>query len=924
MGKPVLYLIDGSSYIFRAYYAIKSLNTSKGFPTNAVYGFASMLFKFLKDYNPQYLGIVFDSQGDTFRNKIYPLYKANRSAPPDGLVPQFSKIFELVDGFNVPQYQIDGFEADDVMGAIAKVAEQKGMEVVLVTGDKDFYQLVSANITLLDTMKNRQVGIEEVMKKYRVTPNRIIDVFALAGDVIDNIPGVKGIGEKTAISLIAEFGSLDGLLENMDKVTSRQRALIEENREDALLSRRLFTIKTDIQMGLDVWSFKYEGLNKAKLGRIFRDLEFKNLLREIGEPEVRPRVPSGKDNHSETGSAIQQDQGGPAHVAEDSTTASHKKYRLVLSLDELDKVISRIKDTGEVAIALETTSTKPMLAQIVGITLCPVSHEAYYIPVTHRNLSNTSFIQLDISYVLEKVKPLLESKYISKVGHNLKHEIVVLKRYGVNMSSVAFDAIIASHMIDSSRGSYSLGELSSLYLDRRIVSYKDVTTVGKSRITFDELELEPAKEYAAKRANLAIMLSRVLKPELEKIKVAQVFKDVELEFIQVLAQVEMNGVKVDAERLKELSNEFEIYLEKVAKEIYAKVGYEFNLNSPLQLRRVLFDTLGLPKSKLTKKGEPSTDVEVLNNLSKLNPVPQKVLEHRALSKLKSTYVDSLPKLINSETGRIHTFFNPVGSSTGRLSSSDPNLQNIPIKTMQGKRIREAFIPEKGYVLLSADYSQIELRLLAHFSQDKSLVEAFVMGSDIHNRTASEIFGVAGGMVTPEMRRFAKNINFGIIYGISAFGLAKQLGTSVSVAKSYIEEYFRRYDSVKEYIEKSISEARDKGYAETILGRRRPIPELQSGDRNRRGFGERMAMNTPIQGSAADIIKIAMVSIHKRLINGYESRMILQVHDELLFEVKETELDDLSQVVRQDMEGAWELSVPLKVDIGTGINWAQSH
>lgn len=899
MEKPILYLIDGSSYIFRAYYAIRHLSNSKGFPTNAVYGFTAMLFKFLKDYEPTHLGIVFDSKGKTFRDDIYPLYKANRSAPPEDLVPQFEKIFEMVDAFNIPQVQLEGFEADDLMGTISKNVEKGNAKVVLVTGDKDFCQLVSDKVTLLDTMKNKITGMAEVKEKYGVSPDRVIDVFALAGDAVDNIPGVKGIGEKTAVSLISKFGSLDELFKNLDDVTKRQKNLLEEKKEDAVLSKELVTIKTDIDIETDLDKFKYNGFDDDKLRQIFLDLEFKNLFKEIGDED-------SSDNGEE-----------------DQSVVSYDNYQLVLSEDHLERVIAKIKETKELSIDLETTSPNPMLANIVGVALCPAPHESYYVPVAHRALTNSSTKQLSISFVLDKLKPIIESEEIAKIGQNLKYEIVVLEKYGISLNGISFDTMIAAHMIDSSRNSYSLDELSKLYLGHQMVSYKDVTGTGKSKIDFDEVELEVARDYASEDADLAMLLRNILAPKLEEIKLVDVFENIELKFIKVLAKVEMNGVYIDAGKLKELSKEFESLLEQIEKDIFSEVGYEFNLNSPLQLREVLFETLDLPQKKLTKKGEPSTDVEVLTDLSKFHLVPEKVLEHRTLSKLKSTYIDSLPKLINPNTGRIHTSFNPVGSSTGRLSSSDPNLQNIPIKSAQGRRIREAFVPQAGFTLLSADYSQIELRLLAHFSKDDNLVEAFLNDSDIHNRTAAEIFGVTEDLVTPDMRRLSKNINFGIIYGISAFGLAKQLGTSVAISKSYIDEYFKRYGKVKEYIEKSILDAQTNGYAETILGRRRPIPELQSNNRGLRGFGERTAMNTPIQGSAADIINIAMIRINDKLVN-YKSNMILQVHDELLFEVKLDELERLSKMVKEEMEAAWKLIVPIKVDMGSGNNWSEAH
>jgi DNA polymerase-1 len=900
MEKPVLYLIDGSSYIFRAYYAIRRLSTSKGFPTNAVYGFASMIFKFLKDYKPAYLGIVFDAKGDTFRNEMYPLYKANRGAPPDDLVPQFDKIFEVVDAFNIPQFRMEGFEADDIMGTIARDYERRGIDVVLVTGDKDFTQLVSDKVTLLDTMKNKETLTRDVIEKYGVPPDRVTDVFALMGDQVDNIPGVKGIGEKTAIGLIKSFGSLDNLLRNLDDLAEKQRNLITEKKGDALLSKELVTIKTDIDLDMELEKFRYEGFYKARLWSLFDELVFMNLLRELG------------------------DGGGPVEKPDENRAVPYDNYSLILTEDGLDRVIGRIKETGEVSIDLETTSTDPMLAEIVGIALCPAPHEAYYVPVAHRSLADSSTRQLGLPAVLEKLKPLIEDKGLRKIGQNLKYEFVLFEMYGVRLNGISFDTMIAAHMLDSSRISYSLDELCRLYLGHSMISYRDVTGTGKSKINFEEVELEAAKVYSCEDADVAMLLAGILARELDELDLLRVYRDIELKFIEVLARIEINGVKVDAARLRELSKEFEAGLKDIEKAIFEEVGYEFNLNSPIQLRQVLFETLRLPQKKLTKTGESSTDVEVLNDLSKFHPVPEKVLEHRTLSKLKSTYVDALPRLINPRTGRLHTSFNPVGSSTGRLSSSDPNLQNIPIKTAQGRRIREAFIPEEGCIMLSADYSQIELRLLAHFSGDDSLVEAFMTGSDIHQRTAAEIFGVTPDLVTPDMRRLAKSINFGIIYGISAFGLAKQLGTSVSIAKSYIDEYFKRYGKVRDYIEKSIGDAKSKGYAETLLGRRRPIPELASDDRNRKGFGERTAMNTPIQGSAADIINIAMIRIHERLASGFKTRMILQVHDELLFEVPGDELDEISRMVKEEMERAWTLRVPIVAEIGTGRNWAEAH
>lgn len=901
MKEAVLYLIDGSSYIFRAYHAVRSLRTSKGFPTNAVYGFTSMIFKFLKDYKPKYLAIVFDSKGKTFRDDIYPLYKANRGEAPNELEIQIPKIREIIDALGIPQIQMERYEADDIMGTIGRKMEKNGVSVVFVTGDKDFCQLVSEKVSLLDTMRNKKTGIKEVIEKFKVSPQRVIDVLALSGDTVDNIPGIRGIGEKTASELISKFGSLEGVLENVDRIPKSQGELIKAGIENAILSKKLVTIETNAPIEARLEDFEYKGFDKEKLRRIFEELEFKSLIRELGDPP-------------ESGTTMSELKEG---------VVSYNNYHLVLSEEELDNVIERIRATKEVSIDLETTSANPMMAEIVGIALSPAPQEAYYIPVNHKSANIDPSKQLEGRYVIQKLKPIIEDETIGKIGQNLKYEFIILERYGLNFRGISHDTMVAAHLLDSSRLSYSLDELAKYYLGHKTITYKDITGTGRDKINFEEVELEKAKTYACEDADVAMILSKKLNSQLEELNLISVFKDIELKFIEVLARMEINGVKVDSNLLENMSVEFEKELERIAKGIYSEVGFEFNLNSPIQLREVLFDKLRLPKKKLTKTGEASTDVEVLVELAKFHPVPEKMLQYRGVSKLKSTYVDALPKLINPKTGRIHTSFNQTGTSTGRLSSSEPNLQNIPIKTQEGKRIREAFIPEDGFILLSADYSQIELRLLAHFSADDSLVGAFLAGSDIHSRTAAEIFGVSEDLVSPEMRRLAKTINFGIIYGISPFGLAKQIGTSNTIAKSYIDEYFKRYRKVRAYMERSLSEAEKQGYAVTILGRRRPIPELRSKDRTTRGFGERTAINTPIQGSAADIIKIAMIKIHNQL-KGFKSRMILQVHDELLFEIHESEIDEIPRMIKREMEGAWKLRVPLRVDIGMGKNWAEAH
>ncbi len=898
MSQPTLYLIDGSSYIFRAYFAIRHLSTSGGFPTNAIYGFTSMLFKFIKDYDPKYVAMVFDSKTRTFRSDIYPLYKANREKPPDDLIPQFDKIFDVVRAFSIPIVQKDGFEADDLIGTIAKENENKEINIVLVTGDKDFYQLVSPNIKLLDTMKNKVTDIEEVKNRFGVGPGAVIDVLALSGDQVDNIPGVKGIGEKTASKLIVQYSSLEGVYDNIEELKGKQKENLENDRDKAFLSKQLVTIKTDVEdIEKDYQNFGFENFNIEELSKLFDVFEFSNLKKELGVS-------------SSTGETITDDESSVIH---------YSNYKLVLKEDELDEVIKRIQKTGELSIDLETTSPLPIFADIVGFSLTPEEHQGYYVPVAHDE--NTE--QLSIELVINRLKPILENNSVKKIGQNIKYEMVVLNKYGVELRGIYFDSMLAAHLLDSSRQSFKLDKLSQSILGHTMISYDDVTGKGKARVLFNEVELKTAMRYSCEDADVAMKLYHYFTKELKDKDLEYVYREKVIKLIPVLAKMEESGVLIDTELLSSLSKEFEIELADITEKIYAMAGEEFNLNSPLQLRKILFEKLDLEIKKRTKTGEPSTDHEVLEDLCKYHDVPVLLLKYRGLSKLKSTYIDALPKIIYPKTGKIHTSYNPVGTSTGRVSSSDPNLQNIPIKTAEGKRIRKAFIPGPGCSFISADYSQIELRLLAHFSGDKELIDAFANDRDIHSKTASDIFGINENEVTPDMRRLAKNINFGIIYGISPFGLSKQLRTSIGESKKYIDEYFNTYPDVKSYLENSIKESKERGYAITILGRRRPIPELNSNNRMQRGMGERAAINSPIQGSAADIINMAMINIAEKLQDS-DAKMILQVHDELIVESPDKMVKEISLIIKNEMERAYKLRVPLKVDIGTGSNWADAH
>lgn len=895
MSQHPLYLIDGSSYIFRAYYGIRAdLSTSEGFPTNAVYGFATMLLKFLREYKPRYMAMVFDSKGEVFRNEIYPEYKANRDEAPESLKLQFPKIFELVQAFSIPMLAMEGYEADDIIGTIARA--QKESEVVLVTGDKDFCQLVSEKVTLVDTMRERVTGVREVQKKYGIKPGQMVDFFALVGDKVDNIPGVAGVGEKTASALISEYGDLDGVYDNLDELRPSVARKLTEHKDNAYLSRELVTIKTDVEVGTGIEDFRYGGYEAENLREIFSELEFEKLLDDIGAP-TQPR---------------------------EGESVRYDSYETVFGEEHLSRVISMIEETGELSIDLETDSKLPMNAGIVGFSLCPAPGRAFYVPVGHVGTIEAER-QMKPETALLMLKPVLESEDINKTGQNIKYEMLVLRNHGVTLRGIYFDTMLAAHLLDASRGSYKLDELSRTELGHRMISYDDVTGKGKSKKNFSEVDIETATRYSCEDSDVTLILSRKFLEILRQEGLWDLYRENVLGLLPVLCDMEFTGVSVDTAILEEMSEEFEKDLCSIEAGIYEKTGGEFNINSTKQLSEVLFEKLRLPARKKTAKGAFSTDSEVLRDLSTIHEVPRFILRHRLLSKLKSTYIDQLPRLINPATGRIHTSFNPAGTSTGRLSSSDPNLQNIPIKTEDGKRIRKSFVAEDGRLILSADYSQIELRLLAHFSGDPTLLEALRDNKDVHVATACEIFNATEDQVTSEMRNLAKTINFGIIYGISAFGLSRQLGTTVSLSRSYINRYFDRYSEVKAYMRSSVEEARSRGYTETLVGRRRPIPELVSGNRVERSRGEREAVNTPIQGSAADIINLAMIRIFARLEEeGFRSKMILQVHDELLFEVHEAELEELRTHIRNDMENAWELRVPLRVEMRAAENWAEAH
>jgi len=887
--RPTLFLIDGSSQIYRAFFALPYLSNSSGVPTNAVYGFTTMLLKIINDYKPDYLAIAFDTPGPTFRHEVYQAYKANRPEMPDSLIPQIPYIKSVVEGFNIPILEKEGFEADDIIGTIAKAEEKKGMEVIIISGDKDLLQLVSNHITVLDTMKDKRFDIKGVIERFGVGPEKATDLLGLAGDSSDNVPGVPGIGEKTAVKLIGEYGSIVNLLKNLEKISPKR---IKENLikfgDQALLSKQLVTIDIKVPLEYKTEGFKSSDPDREKLKGIFKELEFTKFLKDLTSTQ----------------------------------TPSHASYHLITSEEEFEKVLYHIRETKECALNLFSTIQEPMCAKPVGISLAYNANQAFYIPLKSEKVDHGK--HLGSEWVFTQLKPLLEDKHIKKFGNNSKHAFIIFKRYGCELKGIACDTMVASYLLNPSKHSHSIEDIALELFDHKITTYKELVGSGKKELPFDQVETECAMTYACERSNLTLRATKCLLPKLRQDGFDELFYQVELPLLEVLATMEMNGVKIDTEHLKTISQEFVNILNTATEKIYQMAGVEFNINSPQQLGKILFERLKLPGAKKTKTGY-STDIGVLTKLATVHPLPAEILAYRSISKLKSTYVDSLPSLVNPDTNRIHTSYNQTVTATGRLSSSDPNLQNIPIRSIEGRRIREAFIAEPGCIILSADYSQIELRILAHLSHDQILIESFKSKEDIHTRTAAEIFGLLPGSITPQMRREAKVINFGIIYGMSKYGLAKELGISPKAAEAFITNYFQKYQGVKAYIDDVLKEAKKKGYVATLMKRRRYLPEINSKNLATRQFAERTAINTPIQGTASDLIKVAMVTIANRIKQkSLKTKMIIQVHDELVFEVPEKELKVVQQMVKEEMENVVELTILLEVEINWGKNWSEAH
>ena len=887
----VIYLIDGSAYIYRAYHAIRDLSNSKGQPTNAVFGFTRMLIKLIEDRSPEYAIMFFDAKGPTFRHERYSDYKANRPPMPDDLVPQLPLLKDVTSSFNIPVMEMSGYEADDLIGTMSLKASQAGFEVVMVTGDKDFVQLVTEKATIWDPMKDKTIDLASVRENFGVEPQQMVEVMGLSGDSIDNIPGVPGIGQKTALKLIHNFGSMNGLYEKVETITAKkQKEKLIQFKEQAFLSRELVKICEDAPLAFEPDEYRYQGPDRDKLFELFKILEFRQLQQSFS-PDQKTR---------------------------------EKDYQAIMDLGSLEELVNRLGSASEFALDTETTSENPMQAHLVGLSFSVQNDQAYYIPCGHRYLGAPE--QLPLDTVLQHLKPVLANPAIKKIGQNIKYDWIVLSRHGVSLAGVGFDTMLASYLINPSKRAHNLDQIAMDFLGHKTISFQEVVGRSKPADGFAGVPVDKAVPYACEDADITLMAKHALAPQLASIELVELFDSVEMPLVEVLVGMEKKGIRVDRDKLRELSKTFEHRLENLETQIYEIAGERFNIKSSQQLGRILFEKLQLPVQKRTrKKTAYSTDVNVLTTLAQQHELPALILEHRTCAKLKSTYSDALAGLIHPETGRIHTSFNQTVAATGRLSSSDPNLQNIPIRTEEGREIRRAFIPEQGWQLLSADYSQVELRILAHYSEDPILIKSFIDDEDIHTRTASEVFQLEPTEVTADLRRQAKAINFGIIYGMSPFGLSRQLEISQKMAKVYIDNYFARYEGVRRFMDQTIAEATETKRTSTLLGRIRLLPDIASKNRNLRQFAERTAINTPIQGTAADLIKIAMINVDERLRRGnFKSAMLLSVHDELLFEVPPDELEPVKSLVKECMEGVWTLQVPLKVNLAVGQNWAEAH
>ena len=894
--KPFV-LVDGSSYLYRAFHAMPALTNSHGEPTGAVYGVINMLRRLLKDYQPDHIAVIFDAKGKTFRDDLYPEYKAHRPPMPKELQQQIEPIHAIVQAMGLPLLIVDGVEADDVIGTLARQAAEQGMETVISTGDKDLAQLVNEHVTLINTMNGTVLNPQTVVEKFGVSPQQIVDYLTLIGDSVDNIPGVPKVGPKTAAKWLEHYGSLDGVIAHADEIKGKVGENLRASLEQLPLSRRLVTIKQDVALPVTPRELTRQPPDRAKLRQLYQRLEFRTWLEEL---------------LNEAGDA------DPEQKEEDPD------YQLITTHEAFEQWYQRLAEAELFAFDTETTSLNYMQAEIVGLSFAVQPGEAAYLPLAHDYEGAPA--QLDRSDVLTRLKPLLEDPARPKVGQHLKYDMNVLANYGITLRGIRYDTMLESYVLDSTATRHDMDSLALKYLGRRTTHYEEVAGKGAKQIGFNQVPVEQAGPYAAEDAEITLCLHQTLWPRLcEQPPLQALFEEVEIPLVPVLSAMERNGVLVDVELLQQQSRELAAKIAEIEHEAHQMAGEVFNLGSPKQIQNILYNRLELPVKAKTPKGQPSTAESVLQELALEYPLPQLILEYRGMSKLKSTYTDKLPELIDPRTGRIHTSYHQAVAATGRLSSSDPNLQNIPVRTAEGRRIRQAFIAAPGNRIISADYSQIELRIMAHLSGDLRLLEAFAAGEDIHRATAAEVFGVPPEQVTDDQRRSAKAINFGLIYGMSAFGLAKQLGIERGAAQAYVDRYFERYPGVKRFMDDTRKQAKQQGYVETVFGRRLYLPEINAANAQRRQYAERTAINAPMQGSAADIIKRAMIDIHHWLQESdLEARMIMQVHDELVFEVRQADVAALGEQLRQRMAAAAGLKVPLTVDVGVGDNWDEAH
>jgi DNA polymerase-1 len=921
--RPDLVLIDGSSYLYRAFFALPPLTNSKGAPTGAIYGVLNMLSKFLRDFTPPHIGVVFDAPGKTFRDELFAEYKANRPPMPDDLRSQTEPLLSAVEALGLPVLRIDGVEADDVIGTLACRAAAAGQSVLISTGDKDMAQLVNEHITLINTMSGTVLDRAGVKTKFDVFPEQIIDYLALVGDSSDNIPGIDKVGPKTAAKWLNAYGTIDGLLEHAAEISGKVGENLRAGLTMLSLSRQLATIRTDLELPVDTAGLTRRAADTAQLRAIYAALELRTLLAQLEGSTSATAVTTTVDAGN-----VAVDVEVTLAVPEDPEAAAlaaiPRQYETIVDQESLDRWCQALSNAEIFAFDTETTSLDYMNTEIVGLSFCIEPGKAAYVPLGHDYAGAPP--QLERARVLEQFKPLLEDPDRAKLGQHLKFDMHVLENYGIALRGQRYDTMLESYVLDSTATRHDMDANAKHYLGIDTIHFEDVAGKGAKQIGFNQVSVERAAEYSAEDADVTLRLHRTLWPRLERIpKLAALYTEIEQPLVPILQRMERRGVRIDREMLRIQSGELGSRMEEIKALVHTEAGTVFNLESPKQLQQILFEKLQLPVLRKSPSGTPSTAEDVLEELAENHPLPRMILEYRGLAKLRSTYTEKLPESIDAQTGRVHTSYHQAVAATGRLSSNDPNLQNIPIRSPEGRRIRQAFIADPGFVLLAADYSQIELRIMAHLSGDEGLLRAFAEDRDIHQATASEVFGVALDAVSGDQRRSAKAINFGLIYGMSAFGLARQLGIARGAAQSYVELYFARYPGVRRYMEATREQARREGYVETVFGRRLYLPEIRSRNRNMQQYAERSAINAPMQGTAADIIKRAMIRVDAWCQSSpVPARLIMQVHDELVLEVREDGVEQASAALRSHMADAAQLAVPLKVEVGSGLNWDQAH